>query len=316
MRERPGFSYLSERERGFDVYRRASILADQTVTSRDGRTLTVFSAGEPEASTVLLVNPLGVSCLFLVGLIEALSRHHHVVTWETRGLPDYYPDDVAAPGEWEPETHARDLGEVLAAAGRGHADSVISYCSGSYLALYATATGLIAPRRLALISPPLELGADGEKTLYQKTFPPLLNRIARSGPQLAALVRGIMRQGAQRTEADADHELHTLNDLPFTRDETTHRYARLHAPWQALPWAGLLGKVAVPTAIFHGTEDEIVHPDTVAALAAAVPDATLRLYERQGHFAVYKSEELIADVARFVKAGQALSHQATSPSRG
>lgn len=302
VRVRPRFPYLSERDRSFEVYRRASILEDQIVTVEDGRALAVFSAGRAEAPTVLLVNPLGVSCLFFVKLIELLSRHHRVVTWETRGLPDYYSDDAAGGSEWAPETHARDLSKVLAAAGRDHADTVVSYCSGSYLTLYATARGLIAPRRVALISPPLELHAEGEKTLYQKTFPPLLTRIARSGLQMAAIVRGIMRQGAQRAETDTDYELHVLNDLPFTRDEFTYRYACLHAPWQAIPWTDLLGQIAVSTAIFHGTDDEIVHPDTVAALAAAVPGAGLRLYERQGHFAVYTSEELIHDVGMFVTA--------------
>ncbi|MGK3992279.1 alpha/beta fold hydrolase [Sorangium sp. So ce1024] len=315
MRVGPGFGYLGERERQFGIYRRASFLTAETVIAKDGRPLTVLSAGSPEAPTVVLVNALGVSCLFLVRLAEALSRDHRVVTWETRGLPDYYPDDVAAGGEWDPETHARDLGDVLAAAGRGRVDSVVSYCSGSYLTLYATARGVIAPRRVALISPPLELQAEGEKTLYQRTFPPLLTRMARSGPAMAAIVRGIMRQGARRAEDDVDEELHALNDLPFARDETTHRYARLHAPWLALPWADLLRKVAAPTAIFHGTEDEIVHPDTVAALAAAIPDAGLRLYERQGHFAVYRSEALLQDVVRFVTAGPAPAGEAAAPAR-
>lgn len=299
------FPYLTEEERRFDVTVRASVLEDRTITSRDGRRLAVFTAGpagDANVPVVLLVNPLGSSCLFFVKLVEALSRHRRVLSclsWEMRGLPDYYPDDVAADREWAPETHAQDLGEVLAIAGGARVESVISYCSGSYLALYATARGLLAPSRIALIGPPLEIGAGGQKTLYQKTIPALLTRIARGGPQMAAIVRAIMRQGVQARATAPDYELHVINNIPFTRDEYTYRYACLHAAWQAVPWTELLAKIGVPTAIFHGNTDELVHTDTVTTLSTAIPDARVHVYDRQDHFAVYTCDDLIRDVVRF-----------------
>jgi len=45
--------YLGERERVFDIYQRALILADHTVRSQDGRRLVVFTAGDPGAPTIL-----------------------------------------------------------------------------------------------------------------------------------------------------------------------------------------------------------------------------------------------------------------------
>lgn len=301
------FPYLSEGERSFDVTRRATVLEDRTITSKDGRRLAVFTAGNTNAPAVLLVNPLGSSCLFFVKLVEALARHRRILTWEMRGLPEYYPDDVARDREWAPETHAQDLGEVLAVVGGAPIDSVISYCSGSYLALYATAQGLLAPSRIALIGSPLEVDAGGQKTLYQKTIPPLLTRIARGGPQMAAIVRAIMRQGVQAKQTDPDYELHVINNIPFTRNEYTYRYACLHAAWQSVPWTELLAKIGVPTAIFHGTTDELVHTDTVAKLSTVIPGAGLHVYDRQGHFAVYTCDELIRDVVRFATTDRAAS---------
>jgi len=293
------FPYLSDREHSFDVCARASILEDQTIRSKDGRRLAVFTAGTRGAPTVLMVNPLGASCLFLIKLIAALARCCHVVTWETRGSPDRFPDDTPREHEWAPETHAQDLAAVLAATVGDRVDSVIAYCSGSYLTLYATALGLLAPSRIALISPPLETRAGGPKTLYQQTIPPLLARIARQGPKAAALVRAIAQQGAAAKPEDDDYELQVLNNLPFRRDEDTYRYACLHTAWQATPWTDVLAQIAVPTAIFHGSNDDLVHMDTVVSLATAIPDAELYVYERQGHFAVYMSDALIRDAVGF-----------------
>lgn len=303
----PRFPYLGERERGFDIYQRASILADHTVRSPDGRRLAVFTAGDPDAPAILLINPLGASCLFFVKLIAALARDRRVVTWETRGLPDNFPDDPAGEHAWDPQSHAHDLAAVLAAAAPRGIDSVIAYCSGSYLALYAIALGLLSPSRFALISPPLELHSDGQKTLYQQTIPPLLVRVARDGTRAAALVRAIMRKGVRAAPGDDDFELHVLNDLPFSRDEYMYRYACMHVAWRALPWTDLLAKIVVPAAIFHGSDDELVHADTVGSLATTISGAQLCAYERQGHFAVYTCDALIGDVASFAIDEGALS---------
>jgi pimeloyl-ACP methyl ester carboxylesterase len=304
---RARFPYLSERERCFDVVRRASILVDHTVRSKDGRRLAVFTAGDPDAPTVLMINPLGASCLFLVKLIAALTRCRRIVTWETPGLPDSFPEDPAGGLAWDPQSHAQDLAAVLAATAPGRIDSVIAYCSGSYLALHAIALGLVAPSRIALVSPPLEVRSAGPRTLYQQTIPPLLVRVARDGPKAAALVRAIMQRGVRRAPEDNDYELHVLNNLPFSSDESVYRYACLHAAWQTVAWPDALAKLVTPTAIFHGSDDELVHGDTVASLAMAISSAQLWVYERQGHFAVYTCDALIRDVANFATEAGAAS---------
>lgn len=299
------FHYLGDAERTALLREQAALLTHETRSTQDGRRLRVFTAGRAGGPVALLVNPLGVSCLFLLNIIRALAPHYRVITWESRGLPEYYPDGVARREEWLPETHYRDLETVLGEGPQGRAEVVIAYCSGSFLALYAAARGSVRGlQRLCLISPPLELGATGEKTLYQKAFSPLLPRIARSGPALAGLVRGIILQGASRAQPGIDGELRFLNDMPFTSDERTYRYACLHAPWRELVWSELLPSVRIPTKICHGLQDAMVHPDTVKQLAAALPDARLALYPDQGHFAVYQCPELIDEVVSFAREGR------------
>src|SRR3954467_1782614 len=138
------FPYLGDAQRGFDLVRRAAVLERRVVAAPDGRPLAAFVAGPPDAPAVLLVNPLGATCLFFVPLIEVLARDHRVVTWETRGLPAWYPDEAPddAPGAWAPEVHTADLAAVVAGGGGG-VTSVVSYCSGSHIAVDAIARGAL-----------------------------------------------------------------------------------------------------------------------------------------------------------------------------
>jgi pimeloyl-ACP methyl ester carboxylesterase len=303
------FPYLGVAEQGFEVCARAALLEYRTIEAGDGRPLATFTAGPASAPVVLVVNPLGASCLFFAKLIERLVRTRRVVTWESRGLTERFPEAPAGDHEWAPDTQVGDLAAVLAAAKVARVESVIAYCSGSYTALYAAATGAITASRIALISPPLEVEAAGPgdgRTLYQQTVPPLLSRIARHGPKTAAVIRAILRQGSHAAPGDPDYELHVLNNLPFRGDDSTYRYASLHAAWHHTPWRDLLANLDAQTAIFHGTDDDLVHTDTVTALTAAIRGAELRVYERQGHFAVYTCEALIGDVVRFSAAEGAL----------
>jgi pimeloyl-ACP methyl ester carboxylesterase len=298
------FGYLSPAQRElFSTHRQAASLRRLRVQSGDGHQLAVFTVGAAHLPPVVLLNPLGVSCLFFMNLVAELQARYRIVTWETRGLPEY-DHEPAAEGHWSPECHARDLVAVLEACQARHPAAIISYCSGSYLGLFALARSIVpAPSRLVLVSPPLELSDAGERTLYQRTFPGLLARIARSGPGMGAVVRRIMLQAGQESASGVTKELHVLNSLPFATNDSIYRYACLHAAWSELPWRELLAQVRSPTRVLHAAEDPIVHTDTVRALVQALPNAELRVYPAQDHFAVYNCRELIRDAVRFVDAG-------------
>lgn len=291
------FDYLSELQRGeFHTCRQAAMLSVRHLQVSCGRRLVVLSAGNPQLPSVVLVNPLGVSCLFFMNIAEALVGEYRVVTWETLDDPQREETRTADDEQWSPEAHGRDLLTVLDECNAREPRALISYCSGSYLALYALARGLVgSPKRLVLISPPLELDADGARTLYQRTFPPLLSRIAQSGPRMAGVVRQIMLQAGSREAQDIDRELDILNSLPFASNASTYRYACLHAAWRTLPWSKILSEVATPSVVLHGTTDDVVHMDCVRALVAAMPHAQLRSYEGEGHYAVYQCTELVRD---------------------
>jgi pimeloyl-ACP methyl ester carboxylesterase len=302
----PRFPYLDDEERAFGLCAEALFYSERSIVADDGVPLSVYEAGDPARPTVVLINPLGISCLFTVRLAHRLAERFHVLTWETRGLPNYFPSDDRGGGPWDAGRHCRDLAVILGES-RCRADVIVSYCSGACIALFGLAHGIVAAGSLCLVSPSLEMPGTGGKTDYQRTVLPLLSRIDREGRRMAALVRVLLQQAGRKHLSGADYELSVINNLPFRRDEWTYRYAQLQAAGLRIDAAALLQRISIPAAIIHDREDELVHADTVEAVAALLRHARLSWVSGGGHFAIYKSREMQDRILEFVSGVDARS---------
>ncbi len=62
------------------------------------------------------------------------------------------------------------------------------------------------------------------------------------------------------------------------------------------------GTIAAPTLIIWGDRDELLTQEQEEALAAAIPDARLLIYEDTGHLVLWEQPERVAsDLTTFVK---------------
>jgi len=82
----------------------------------------------------------------------------------------------------------------------------------------------------------------------------------------------------------------------YSAASNSYRDARVHAVFAMAPGLGpvftpeSLGKVSIPVAIASGSADEITPPTSgAAALAKAIPHATLKLFPHAGHFVFFGS---------------------------
>jgi pimeloyl-ACP methyl ester carboxylesterase len=292
--------YLEAAERDFSICRDMDAFSEETIIASDGVRLKVLEAGNPSKPTVLLVNALGVSCLFLSRLAKALAGDYHLLSWESRGLPDY----ASAEGEVDVsvERHSKDVTEILAHKGR-EAAAVVAYCAGANVAVHAIANGMLATRRLCIISPSMEIGDAAAKTNYQRTMLPIWEKMSEMGPRYASLVRALIQQNQKPHDGTLASELHQLNNLPFRSPETTYRYALLQAACLKFDWASLLGKVKMPALVMHGTEDDMIHEETSATVAAGIDGASFLKLPDCGHFAIYTSDTLHERVHAFLAGG-------------
>jgi pimeloyl-ACP methyl ester carboxylesterase len=255
-----------------------------------GSPLRVWRAGAESSPPVLLFGPIGVSYLTVSGLMIELAQQHQVVGWETSISPARQ-DRAWNTAETSRRAQLQPVRELASTSPWSACQTVIAFCSGAYLALSAIARGMIRkPRRLVLMSPPIEL-VGGAKTIYQETFLPLLRRVATGGPVVARLVHGIMKEGALPVlEAEAA-ELEMLNGMPFRDPGALLRYAALHAPWLESDWKAVCADVRCPTLVLHGSDDLVVHPESARALATAL-SADFQLFEGVGHFGVHFSSAM------------------------
>ncbi|RQR58143.1 alpha/beta hydrolase [Burkholderia sp. Bp9002] len=302
-RPRAALPYLDARQRAFDALRPLDELAAHTVTASDGVPLAAFEAGDPDAPTVLVVNALGVSAAFVAPLAARLAERHHVILWESRGLPDGGGDAA----DLSLARHAQDAADVLAALGGADAPvaAVVAYCSGANIAAYALDERLLRAGRLAIMSPSMEVAGVTERTLYQKSVLPLWQRIADGGAAYAGLVRVLLNQARRVDDGSLDYQLATLNGLPFGDDASICRYASMQAACLREDWAARLGRLALPALVLHGARDDVIHAATSRGVADALGGATLETIDDAGHFGVYTSRVLQDRVAAFLNDGGA-----------
>jgi pimeloyl-ACP methyl ester carboxylesterase len=295
--EPPRLDYLDASHCTFSLYDDRTVFTAEQIVCRDASPLTVLETGSSEQPTVLLVNALGMSCLFLAPIARRLGERYHVLTWESRGLPD----ERTTPEETDLTIprHAEDAADVLAHKGRC-AFAVVAFCSGSNVAIYALTRNLVNADHLCIISPSIELTGVGEKTDYQRTMLPIWRKIAESGQHYAALVRVLLQQGRRPSDGTIQAELAALNDLPFRTDKSIYRYARMQAACLELDWRSLLGELKTPTLVLHAEHDDLIHIETSNAVAAAVPGAQFCVTEG-GHFAIHSSAALHDKVREFLQ---------------
>ncbi|TCW84060.1 alpha/beta hydrolase [Burkholderia sp. SRS-46] len=303
VRPRAALPYLDARMRAFDALRPLDALAAHTVIASDGVPLAAFEAGDPDAPTVLVVNALGVSAAFVAPLAARLAERHHVILWESRGLPDGGGDAA----DLSLARHARDAADVLAAFGGADARvaALVAYCSGANPAVHALDERVLAAERLVILSPSMEVAGVTERTLYQKSVLPLWQRIADGGASYAALVRVLLNQARRVDDGSLDYQLATLNGLPFGDDASICRYASMQAACLREDWAARLARLALPALVLHGARDDVIHAATSRGVADALDGATLETIDDAGHFGVYTSRALQDRVAAFLNDGGA-----------
>ncbi|MXN79772.1 alpha/beta fold hydrolase [Burkholderia sp. 4701] len=302
-RPRAALPYLDARQRAFDALRPLDALAAHTVTASDGVPLAAFEAGDRDAPTVLVVNALGVTAAFVAPLAARLAERHHVILWESRGLPD----GGGEAADLSLARHAQDAADVLAALGGADASvaAIVAYCSGANVAAYALDERLLRAERLAIMSPSMEVAGVTERTLYQKSVLPLWQRIADGGAAYAGLVRVLLNQARRVDDGSLDYQLATLNGLPFGDDASICRYASMQAACLREDWAARLGRLALPALVLHGARDDVIHAATSRGVADALGGATLETIDDAGHFGVYTSRALQDRVAAFLNDGGA-----------
>lgn len=297
---KPRLPYLDAEQKNYSLCKAADIFSEEIMLSDDGVPLSVYQTGNPANPTVVLINPLGMPFLFMTKLAASLASDYHVITWEGRGLSHTADLGTLNSSDAPLAVQCRDLIAILQKKNL-RSSAIVSFCSGASIAVYGLAHGLFETERLCLVSPSLEISNAGKRTDYQRSVLPLWRRIAKEGIRTAALVRTLLQQSTNAFESKIDEELAVINNLPFQSNEMTFLYAQLQAHSMAYDFAPFLAKIPTPTMVLHTESDDMIHVDTVSAIANALPNSELEWILDGGHFAIYKNQAMQEKILQFLR---------------
>lgn len=295
-------TYLPEEARTWELAEAGRVFTHSLCRADDGQPLHVFEAGDRSNPTLLLVNAVGMSVLFLAAIARELSQQYHVVSWETRGLPR--ASESGADSDLSLERLAKDGADVLWRLGISQPEGILTYCSGVNVALCGLVRGLFTTRRLCIVSPSIELPVPREETVYQRTMLPIWRDVAEKGASEAALIQRLLQTSASSAPAGLAEELETIDRLPFLTPETTYTYARLQAACRDETVFAGLGTVRLPALVLHCCDDTVIHADTATTLVDALPACSYAEIRNSGHFGIFTSDTIHGTAVEFFNRGR------------
>ncbi|WP_369174960.1 alpha/beta fold hydrolase [Streptomyces sp. R28] len=267
------------------------------VTTQDGVTLRVRSAGDPGRPAVLIVSACGMPAALCDEWLGLLGRDHHALTWETRGLfggPHGTGEDA---GTFDRMGHgaADQAGDLLAVLDhhripRAH---LMGLCGGAVLALRVAAEHADRVASMSLWHGDFELGTDAPKTSHQRNLRALMD-IAAESRQSAAMVHAAV---PRNTTAELPPDLAGLVLHPFRDAETFYRYSLLNGALMAEDVRDALPAVKAPTLVVTSEDDQTAHPAGSHAVATGLARSRMHVAPHGDHLSVFRAGDGLTAVA-------------------
>jgi 3-oxoadipate enol-lactonase len=242
-------------------------------------------------SSLVLINGLGFGRWGFFKQVPALSRRFATITFDAREGRD--PEGII-------RGLASDVADLLAHLGVNKAH-VLGTSLGGFVAqeLALSRPELVA--RLVLVS----TGHGGQR--QERMSPGVMGRMFGLGalsPKQASR-RGLEAATSERYRAENPEEFERILDMRFSDSPSASSYyGQAKAGWR-FDDSAEVGRINSPTLVIHGSEDRYVPPSNARALAAALPDARLRILDGAGHLVfIEQAAEVNMEVSAFLGEGE------------
>jgi pimeloyl-ACP methyl ester carboxylesterase len=276
----------------------------------DGRAIGFAEYGDPDGLPVMALHGTP-GARFMFGLTDEAAR--------TRGLRIIAPE---RPGYGLSDRHhfdtlaetAHDVEAVANALGLGRF-ALIGVSGGGPHAIAAAVLLKERILRMALIAPVGPIAECGDRIRMSHFHHFIFTYLAPS-PHAASTfffglrtlvdwTPGVAYHLLMQRVTDTDRELLHHPDVKANLEETIREGLRtgVDGALQDLrlycgPWNLPLSEIAVPVAMWQGSEDTIVPPDAAFHLAGLLPNCRLEVIERAGHYWVFGGLDRVLDAVR------------------
>ncbi|MFJ8544189.1 alpha/beta fold hydrolase [Streptomyces sp. NPDC093586] len=265
-----------------------------TAKAPDGTPLRIHTAGRPGLPAVVLASAPGMPARLAEWWMRGLAPFHHVVTWESRGLPG--PPGAAAPGTYDVAEQSADLVTAMDSAGMARAH-VIGLCGGAVLAVAAAA---LHPERVASLSlwhGDFDLGPEGPKTEHQRNLQALMAMVNEGRAPAAAIHGMLCRTMSGSVPADLAH----LVLYPYATVGLFSRYCALNGAIMGTDVRPYVSAVTAPALVVTSTDDSTAHPAGSAWVAEHLDRAESWIRPHGDHLSLFRgAADLLGRTAAFL----------------
>lgn len=275
-------------------------------TQRDATAIYYETSGDPADPVVVLISGGGAQMLsWHADLVDRLVRSGLcVVRFDNRdtGLSPRFGGLQDVDGGYELADMGDDVLRVLDDIGVAMAH-LVGHSMGGMIAQMVAIRTPQRVRSLSLLS--TIPGRDPRYILHEPPIIAVPQRLSREA---------VMGSAAGYARADAPD--HYDPQIAWHRAKAAEAYDRGYAPegfvrqWSALMRAperlAQLRDVSVPTLVFHGRADSVLHWSSATDIATAMPSAELQIHPHMGHLIPWELWPTLVDgISRTVRRGEA-----------
>jgi pimeloyl-ACP methyl ester carboxylesterase len=284
------------------------------VTSVDGLPLDVFEGGDAGKPPVVLVNAYAMPVAFWAPLARELARDHHVLTWESRGVPNL--DHAFDERRCGVADHSADLGAILEARNLARV-KVVAWCSGGQVTLRFANTNPDRVEAAVLLSAGFRPLKRVPLSEFQSAMNVLFRQCAPSraraqvycsmlfGGQQPAHGTNAARGDGKAVFGDAwaalPEEILRMTSSPFQNPESLYRYANTVLAVEKEPEHAWTQGLRLPTLLLGGEKDSVVHPETWPAVARLLDGARVIVKPGGDHFMLYQDQSVAGVIRGFFR---------------
>ena len=250
-----------------------------TLAASDGVPLQVYaSEPAPTKSDLLLAMPFGARTSLLQNVVDELTPHFNVHTWEPRYVMD---KSIGTEAEVDVSfaSHGRDAETVIRGLGLERFD-VLGYCAGAAIALWLAGEHPARVKRLFLVNGEYAF-LDGKcpATQMQRDIDRILPIIA-SGRKKAQL---LCRKFTDAPGKADDPIFSGFNEV-YTDPEHLYRFARNYLGFRGTNFAEIAGRVQCPVFAFFSESDTNVAYQGTVRICGLLRNSTLVKVEDRDHY--------------------------------
>jgi 3-oxoadipate enol-lactonase len=241
--------------------------------------------------SLVLINGLGFGRWGFFKQVPDLSRRFATIIFDARAERD--PEDLIV-------ALAGDVVDLLDHLGVNRAH-VLGTSLGGFVAqeLALSRPDLVA--RLVLVS--TGHGGRGAERMALGAMGKMFG-FGALGPKKAAR-RGLEAATSERYRAENPQEFEWIVEKRLAESPSlASYYGQAKAGWH-FDTSGQVGRISSPTLVVHGAEDRYVPLSNARALAQAIPNAKLRVFEGAGHLVfIERAADVNREVVAFLRGGE------------